>query len=162
MKSFLPPFGIPGTKTDTRFLSFFELHWLHQCAGFHFFSKKKILVGVHMLKNWFRLKKMLFWNPIGGGGKPIFWIEPIKIIEEKLSDTKFLYVIKGCLKNFARAKNVLRARKLKKSTFSTTNFSPPPLSTLQCHYKTKPGLQISCLSFKTSGNLIWYLQTCYK
>ena len=44
---------------------------------------------------------------------------------ENLSDTKFFYVIKGCLKNLARAKNALRAQNLKKSIFGTTDFDSP-------------------------------------
>ena len=44
---------------------------------------------------------------------------------ENLSDTKVLYVTKGCLKNLARAKSALRAQNPKKSIFGATDLCPP-------------------------------------
>ena len=44
---------------------------------------------------------------------------------KNLSDTKVLYVTKGCLQNLARAKSALRAQNLKKSIFGATDLYPP-------------------------------------
>ena len=45
---------------------------------------------------------------------------------ENLSDTKVLYVTKGCLENLARVKSALRVRKTskKKFIFGATDFYP--------------------------------------
>ena len=50
----------------------------------------------------------------GGAETPFFtnaFLEQIKNILENLSDTKVLYLTKGCLENLARAKNEMRAQK---------------------------------------------------
>ena len=43
---------------------------------------------------------------------------------ENLFLPKVLYVTKGCLKNLARAKNVMRAQKRKNAIFGAINFTP--------------------------------------
>ena len=66
---------------------------------------------------------------------------------ENLSDTKVLYVIKGCLENLARAKSALRAQKLKKSIFGATYLCPP--SHLPHDDEVKPNLQMASKESET-------------
>ena len=76
-----------------------------------------------------RAKTPLVKTKVGGGGanaiSTIRFLEVRKQNMKNLFLPKVLYVTKGCLKNLARAKSALRARKLKKSIFRATDLYPP-------------------------------------
>ena len=97
---------------------------------------------------------MLFWGPLHawfgirmtyeknlGGVKPIFtnaFLEQIRTIMENLSNTKVFKLTKGCLKKLARAKNALRAHKIKIAFLEQLISSPPyKYKTIVFQYQTK-------------------------
>ena len=69
---------------------------------------------------------------VGGGANAIFdysFFRSQKKNMENLFLPKVLYVTKGCLKNLARAKNVMRAQNRKISICGAINFAPPKYQT---------------------------------
>ena len=77
---------------------------------------------------------------------------------ENLSETKVLYVTKGCLEKLARAKSALRAQELKKSLFGATDLYPPQVLDHGVPVPNQPhgGAQNNV---KIIGIFFWYLET---
>ena len=76
------------------------------------------------------------------GVRPILtnvFLEQMRNNMENLSNKKVFKVTKGCLKNLARAKNEMCARK-NKSRF-LEQLILPPLNFFVCHSNTKPSMQ---------------------